>query len=745
MRSSRVQAGIAAAVLVALTNASAVSGVGPYCALLRHRVSGADTIVVGRTVSAEWEEARPERSAVTYEFRVTGVLKGDLYKAGDLIVRRYEPNQLHGGSPFPWVETEPYVVFVHMYNSGEKGFSCPEPAEEATVKTIRRQVEVLDNPSRFLSSKDEQDIRTLLDWIGRTYITDNDGRKPRVDWLQRGKPDRATIVQYLSRHARGKNVEVSIEALGVLVRVCPSETFEVFAEALETKDAAQISLGAQGLKCLADKRAVPLLIDRLERLRAGNEELQQHMRGWRMQHPWNPDHELSAAITSFEDPRATQFLLDALENGDHREGVFGLAYKRDARAVEPLLQLAWGGESRAIDALGNFDDERILEQARERIFDHPLAPRILAALGDPEVQGFMIRLIEQGHYAGTRWAAVSQDQSAKAALIRSLNYYSDDHLHTGVVAYALGRIRAFDLIPGLLAEISQIYPWAIAASFVRGLADRPFAGEDGCRGSAYYGCLRVSLRETAAHERWGREDMRLANELADAVEHPPHVRNPHNIYDAWSPPEALGDMPDPLDTEATSAYLERNRERCRQVLRDGSVEDQSKVLQAARHSKTNILDADLALTFLNGPEWTTRGQVVSALNAGELSLSVEDLEHWALSGDFTSTRSALNYFFRHPKPEYAPIVTKILHQGRHLFDDTLFKAVIETRATGCADLLRAYLENEHFSLRFNAAVTLVHLGDDRGRAGLAELEPYLRGCSACLRGDYRQKVLEQIR
>ena len=100
MRSSRVQASIAATVLVALTNTAAVSGFGPYCGLLRHRVAGADTIVVGRTVSAEWEEARPERSAVTYEFRVTSVLKGGLYKAGDLIVRRYERNQLHGDSPF---------------------------------------------------------------------------------------------------------------------------------------------------------------------------------------------------------------------------------------------------------------------------------------------------------------------------------------------------------------------------------------------------------------------------------------------------------------------------------------------------------------------------------------------------------------------------------------------------------------------------------------------------------------------
>jgi len=284
-----------------------------------------------------------------------------------------------------------------------------------------------------------------------------------------------------------------------------------------------------------------------------------------------------------------------------------------------------------------------------------------------------------------------------------------------------------------------------ASEMIMGLADRPRGIQDDCRGSDIWDCLRESLRKTARRERWSEREVGLAYQLADAVELGPRPQSYNGLNHPWSPPKTLSDMPDPLDKELTSAYLERNYERCRQVLRDGSIEDQFKVLQAARHCRTNILDDDLAIRLLTGPDGMVRGRVFFALSGGDLTLSVEGMERWALSGDFQSTRSALNYIFRNPKPEYAPIVTKVLYQGRHLFDETLFQAIIETKATGCADLLRAYLENEHFALRFNGAVTLVHLGDEAGKVALAELEPNLRGCSQCLGHDYTQAALEQLR
>ena len=121
-----------------------------------------------------------------------------------------------------------------------------------------------------------------------------------------------------------------------------------------------------------------------------------------------------------------------------------------------------------------------------------------------------------------------------------------------------------------------------------------------------------------------------------------------------------------------------------------------------------------------------------------------DIERWALTGGFESTRIAIHYIRRHPKSEYGPIVTKVFLEGRHLFVDTLFEAIIETHATDCIDLLRAYLKNEHYALRVNAAIALIHLGDDAGKAVLAELEPHLRGCMRCVSGDYRQEALDRL-
>jgi hypothetical protein len=239
----------------------------------------------------------------------------------------------------------------------------------------------------------------------------------------------------------------------------------------------------------------------------------------------------------------------------------------------------------------------------------------------------------------------------------------------------------------------------------------------------------------------------LANELFDAVEDSIAGRSSWsspNLYRDWSPPDALADMPDPLDTDATSSYLIHNRERCREVLRGGDRQDQLKVLNAAAHCQTNILDGDLAIRLLTGSDILVRGRAGFVFRDEDFSLTDSQVWRWAFSGDFLSTRMALRYIHRHPKPEFRRIVARILREERHLFDEDLFKAIIATEARDCVDLLRAYLEDEHFALRFNAAVTLVHLDEDAGRATLAELIPHMQWCSECIRREYRQAALERL-
>ncbi|MCH7885593.1 MAG: hypothetical protein IIC01_10120 [Planctomycetes bacterium] len=349
------------------------------------------------------------------------------------------------------------------------------------------------------------------------------------------------------------------------------------------------------------------------------------------------------------------------------------------------------------------------------------------------------------HYAGVNWAAATRDESAKADLIRSLSYYSDDSYVNGV-AYALGRIRAFDVVQSLLEkDFSDMNTLSEAIYMFWGLADIPLGGPGGdCRGDARRDCMHDKLHKTARRERWPHEQLQLAAELLDAVEPIPKTRQFFHFEDTWTPPKALPDMPDPLDKEAITVYLRRNVERCRQIIREGSAEDKFKILKVAWHAQVNLVDSELAVELLVDPDWMVRNAVLISSDGEELSFTPSQIGRWTLTGGYESTRRALVYITGHPKPEYAPIVTKVLFGGRHLFDEILFRAIIETDATECVDLLRSYLENEHFALRVNAAVTLIHLGVEAGESVLAELQPNLRCCSECMQSSYIQDALNAI-
>ncbi len=751
---------LTAAVLASLT-CSPVVGLRSDCASVDYRVLRADSIVVGETTSVDWEVVRPEQHAVTYKFRVTKALKGSLYEAGDVIIRRYEPHvHFRDCVPFPMDDAGPHLVFATKGQNGDVWFDCPESLQDVDIQCIKRIIVVDEDPGTFLDSDEEVDVSTVLSSIGRTFVNYHNGTDPQPNWTSRDTPERGTIIRYLITHSENKSADLSIHALRVLAYLREPASYDVFKRAAASTDEAKICQGAVGLKLLGDERAIPLLIDRLTQFKAQEEERRIRIEQGEDVEPrqrredgsggfpgyWDPERELLSAITSFDDPRVTEYLLDALSEDGDRRVVSSLGRHRDPRAVEPLLRLTWVGNYSAADALKSYDDQRIVQQARERIFDHPLAPRLLAGQGDPEVRAFMIRLIQQGHPDGAVWAAATRDPSAKADLVRSLSYYDRDHNHNYMVAYALGRARAFDLIPTLLEDAALGVDTLFKSSeLIMGLADYLRGGNDRCRGRESWDCLRDALRETAVREDWSKEELRLAQQLADTLEHHPPFPTYPSSHDPWVPPSDLADMPDPLDTDAVSTYFKRNHERCRDVLRNGSAGDRLKVIQAMRRSKANVLDGELAVSLLTDPDQMLRGRVSFALSDGTLTLTVGEIEQWAITGDSQTTRSALQYISRHPKPEYVPIVTKVLHGSRHLFDKQLYEAIIETNATGCADLLRAYLENEHFALRVNAAITLVHLGDESGAAALAELQPRLRSCSQCIGGDYLEVAVAQLK
>jgi hypothetical protein len=201
-------------------------------------------------------------------------------------------------------------------------------------------------------------------------------------------------------------------------------------------------------------------------------------------------------------------------------------------------------------------------------------------------------------------------------------------------------------------------------------------------------------------------------------------------------------MPDPLNDSATNEYFKKNKSRCQQALRDGSSEDRYKIMQAANHAKAEVLDGPLALQLMQDPDLIVRTAVHGAVSKNLPALTLSEIESWALDGDAAATSYALNFIRKNPKPEYATIVVKVLYQGWQLFNPMLFEAIIETKADGAKDLLRAYLTGEHVTLRTHAAIALTHLHDKAGMEALLPLLEKSKGVGDQIRGEYIKSARE---
>ncbi|MCH8242875.1 MAG: hypothetical protein IH897_09720, partial [Planctomycetes bacterium] len=393
------------AVLTVLFATSMASGFGWHCPPYGSSVTDADTIVIGRTIRVTTEEFRPTLYAVTYEFHVDQVLKGDMYGVGETIVRRYE-FLAFGFQPFPGKDEGPHLVFVNRADDGKEYFGCTASVADVDLDGIRRQIKVQDDPPAFFNSDDEQHVTIVLAWIRRTYVRHEPNGGWHADWSDQSLPNRETIIRYLLKHARGKNDDLCVSALDVLASIHAPEAFGTFKTALQsTNDGDKISHAARGLGKLGDERAIPLLFDRWTELREQNAERERRSQAGEdtvnvklrsrgrlvTPHQRAPEDAVFAALISLDDPRATQALLDSLSGTSSWQTMVYMRQLNDPRAVEPLLRSLWQGNHSAIEQLAKYDDERITEEARERLYDHPMAPRLLAARGDPSARASMTR------------------------------------------------------------------------------------------------------------------------------------------------------------------------------------------------------------------------------------------------------------------------------------------------------------------------------------------------------------------
>jgi len=109
------------------------------CEDIPDRVFYADAVVFGRTISEERVPTRPEMSAVIHQFRVEEVLKGSLYKTGDILTYSFDQMVQRGldGPPLPSPEDGPHFAFVNQTNS-KTWISCPATPEKTSTAKLRR-------------------------------------------------------------------------------------------------------------------------------------------------------------------------------------------------------------------------------------------------------------------------------------------------------------------------------------------------------------------------------------------------------------------------------------------------------------------------------------------------------------------------------------------------------------------------------------------------------------------------------
>ncbi len=729
------------------------------CSPIPLRVMQAEAVVVGRTISVEQRPFRPDRPANIFRFRIEQVIKNTDPPLGELLVEESLPRLFIGGSHLPPPQWGRSVVFLHGGDGALRAGPCGISADTADLAHLARIAEVAALPNAHLASADQQIVEVILYWIQLNYFSPNDPYLEQAAPEIRSQLSRESAVDYVLHQVDVRQGPLYELAIDLLARFHPPECFERLATALASSSPRLIRSASAGLGRLGDLRAVPLLIERLQRLRVSRSDLVE-----KLEDAWTPegqhyqkkvmrpddtyDQAASAVIEALGrlgDPRAADELLLALDVSHYHGAASALAEFGDARAIEPLLRLLWQDKI-SFTPLLKFSDSRILAEARARLYDHPRAPTLLAAAGDPTVRKFMLRLLQQGHQDAALWAGVARAAEAQKELLRV--FHSGDGMAGTNAAYALGRLRAFEVIPEALDLTPErdIHAAAKRGYFLIGLTDADLYTNP-MQSAEFLDYAAKHLSTSADLENWDEEARALAARLRDAVEEdwsPSGNRYPIlELEGPWVPPVDFPDMPDPLDAKAVGEFLRRNIRRLSPVLRSAPPKDRVILLHALNGAGLNISE-DLFVTLSLHPHRQVRGAAGSFVRNRDIRLSGHQLERWALSDDFAATRSALFYVQKNARKEYQEVVAQVLQRGRHLYDENLYRAIIAVQATQCVPQLKGYLDGCHIDLRRRAAYTLAFLGDGSGRQVLLQEHRRKGQVLGANEMDYIQRALKLL-
>lgn len=725
-------------VMYALLAPSTAQGTSYFCGPVPLRIMWADAVVVGRTVSVDERELRPGMVSRTYRFHIEQVIKDTSPPIGEFITEESGPRFVPGVTHLPPPQWGSYVVFMYRNQEGKlRSGPCTISGKAADIAQLARMVKVARNPSEYLDSSDETDIESVLYWIRRHYFPRSNPYDERPTPEAFSQIGRAAAIKYVLHQVDHQHGSLFELAIGVLAGFHPPSSFDRLVIGLGSPEGGVIQSVAAGLGRLGDTRAVLPLIDCLQRLRGSRKTLVE-----KLEDAWTPEgehyqrkvmkpdrtydqvaHHIMDALGRLGDSRAVDELLLNLDGPAVWSTAKALSDIGDSRAVEPLLRMAWKGKINFEPFLA-FSDSRIIQESRERVHDHPLAPNLLAAKGDPEAREFMLRLLRQGHRDGAIWVGVTRELSAREDLIRALRHGKS--IAAIDVAYALGRLRTFDVIPEILNRPEDVLGMSKRIYFLFGLIDIELPGKKTMQPEELQAYVRQRLAEISKQENWSEQQREAAKRLRKIVEddlspnQKPYVYvGIFSNYGPWVPPAGLPEMPDPLEPKPLHAFLRKNRKRIGKMLRAADFADKAKVLTAVARTEIT-LSGDLFVTLSLDPSRYVRSAAGGVIRKNGIKLTPDQVKRWALDGDYAAIEQALAYIHQNPHKKYAPTVAEVFRRGWHLYDENLFKAIIVTRATDCVPQLRKYLQGEHVDLRRRAALTLAFLGDDSGRALLLQ-------------------------
>jgi HEAT repeat protein len=625
---------------------------------------------------------------------VERVLKGEPVEPGTII--KLALNPFKDGDPPP--SNAAMVVWLSKPQDGAQGEarllnfsnSVKDPTQQR-LDAIARAMKVLSQPAAHFPPADDLTAEALCHWISRAWFDTTDQKRT----LKRDAPEmegvtRDQLIKLLCDLGRDERSPNRGLALALLVPFETPASFNVFLAALEDKDRSLKPAAANGLKALRDARAVPHLVRALESL---GDDLTCRM-------------PICDALGELGNPAAVPALIQQLQLRHYGGPEDALTKLRDPRAVPALVEAVWK-DGAGVEALLAFDHPSILDQAAQRMYDHPCAPYILAVRGAPAARPLVLKLIRQRDPLALIWVKNSRDREA-ALLAAVVGRWNAQFLAAADQALAdVDDPRAVSILARLL-----LFPGhaehAVQSLERRLKLDIPAGTEWPLRHRRVCEVLLADPDRFALSPLTRR---RLKGALERLLTPDPdadpffHAR----VLPAWP-----HEWPNDGDADAKADFVRRHREAFNRFISDPDVPEtlRAELLARLELYAMEVLDEATMKALLRGPVPRLHRYVLDQHARGRVALSAEDVRVLYAS---SALAGWLHHVARTGRCDHPEVLQEIIERDWGANADGIHAALRATRHTAAVPRLRALLVDNTIDVRREAAVTLAHVGDASGR------------------------------